>query len=62
MDGTYQKSSPKKIRKKDKLTWTEPFFPTGETPSPKTSALERYFKDNPEISDFSKFYNLYLKR
>ncbi len=63
MRRTSPKNIPKKIQKKDKLTWTEPLFPTGETPSPKTNALGRYFKGNSEMLDFSKIYNnLYVKK
>ena len=51
-------SKPKIISKdtlnREKLTWTEPFFPTGETPSPKTSVLVRYFKGRSEPHNFSK--------
>ena len=56
-------SNPKIISKgtsnREKLTWTEPFFPTGKTPSPKTSVLERHFKDQPESQGVSKMN--YLK-
>ena len=63
MRGTSPKNIPKNIQKKDKLTWTEPLFPTGETPSPKTNTLERYFKSNSETLNFSGLYNnLYIKK
>nr|QBK85731.1 MAG: hypothetical protein LCMAC101_03260 [Marseillevirus LCMAC101] len=62
MKRTAPKNIPKKTRVEDKLTWTEPLFPTGQTPSPKTNVLARYFRGDPVISEFSKLYNeLYLK-
>jgi hypothetical protein len=57
MEGVVQKSTPKKIQKKDRLTWTEPLFPTGETPSPKTNAFGKYLKGDLKKKDFSDLYD-----
>jgi len=62
MKRTAPKNIPMKTGLKDKLTWTDPLFPSGETPSPKTNVLARYFRGDPVMSDFSKIYKeLYLK-
>lgn len=53
-----KRSQPKNISRdisnKEKLTWTDPLFPTGETPSPKTSVLVRYLKGSPGSYDSSE--------
>jgi hypothetical protein len=57
-----KKSQPKIIPKdnlnREKLTWTEPLFPTGETPSPKTSVLVSYLKGSPGTYDISEIDKL----
>lgn len=57
MRETKPKNIPKKVQEKDKLTWTDPLFPTGETPSPKTNVLGRYLRGSPETCNFAKLYD-----
>ncbi len=54
MEISKPKVIPKGTSNREKLSWTEPFFPTGKTPSPKTSVLERHLKDQPESQWVSK--------
>ena len=41
MERSKPKIIPRKSLNSERLTWTEPFFPTGETPSPKNDGLFR---------------------